>query len=43
MLNYFLVRLMIGCLLVLGIKFSVFYFLFMVFLFNIYYKEFFGW
>ncbi|BCK14794.1 hypothetical protein [Vibrio cholerae] len=43
MLNHLLVRLTIGCLLVLGIKFSALYFLPMVLLLNTHHKEFFGW
>ncbi|GHZ24578.1 hypothetical protein ACA545_13630 [Vibrio cholerae] len=43
MLNHLLVRLTIGCLLVLGIKLSALYFLPMVFLLNTHHKEFFGW
>lgn len=40
MLNHLLVRLTIGCLLVLGIKLSALYFLPMVLLLNTHHKEF---
>ncbi|WP_279432214.1 hypothetical protein [Vibrio viridaestus] len=43
MVNHFLVRLTIGCLVVLGIKLSALYFLPMVVLLNTHNKEFFGW
>lgn len=42
MLNHLLVRLTIGCLLVLGIKLSALYFLPMVLLLNTHHKEFSG-
>ncbi|MBW3697185.1 hypothetical protein EK599_15920 [Vibrio sp. T187] len=39
----FLVRLTIGCLVILGFKISAIYFLLMVLLLNTHHKEFFGW
>ncbi|KGK10282.1 hypothetical protein [Vibrio navarrensis] len=43
MVNYFLVRLTLGTLLILGIKLSAIYFLLMVVLLNTHHKEIFGW
>jgi hypothetical protein len=43
MYTHFLVRLTVGCLVVLGVQLSALYFLPMVLLLNTHHKEFFGW